>query len=121
MTALADVSRALPGLTVTLTVTRPGLGSYTKGRWSEAAGSTFGIEASIQELRPEEMMRLAEGQRIEATRKLYTKTYLQAADTVAGRRADRFDYKNETWEVLSVADWDDLGGYYKAVVTRAEQ
>lgn len=121
MSALVDVSGALPGLTVALTITRPGLGSYTNGRWSEVTGSTLPINASVQQLRPEEMLRLAEGQRAEATRKIYTTTQLQPADVSAGRRADRFVYLGDTWEVLSVGDWDDLGGYYKAIVTRAGQ
>lgn len=122
MSALVDVSRALSRLTVALTVTRPGLGSYgNDGRWSEVAGSTFPINASVQQMRPEEMLRLAEGQRAEATRKVYTTTLLKPADVAAGTRADRFTYLGDTWEVLSVGDWDDLGGYYKAIVTRGGQ
>lgn len=121
MTALVDVSGALSGLTVALTITRAGVGSYTAGRWSEAASSSVSVNACIQMLSPKEMLNLPEGQREIAKRKLYTETLLKAADVSAGTRADEFTYEGETWEVLSVGDWDDLGGYYKVIVTKAGQ
>ncbi len=121
MTALVDVSGALSGLTVAITVTRAGPGSYTSGRWSEVSGSSVPITASVQMLSAKEMLRLPEGQRETAARKLYTTTLLKAADVAAGTRAGRVTYEGETWEVLAADDWDDLGGYYKAIVTKAGQ
>lgn len=121
MSALADVSIAIDGLDVTVTITRYNAGSYVEGRWVEGSTSTFDVKGSLQVLRPEEMLRLEEGQRLEATRKFYTKTKLQSAEVAAGTRADRFDYLGDTYEVLSVGDWNDLGGYYKIIVTRAGQ
>ena len=122
MTALVDVSGALGGLTVALAITRAGAGSYgAGGRWSEVAGTTVAITASVQVLSAKEMLRLPEGQRETAARKLYTTTLLIASDVAAATRADRFTYAGETWEVLSVGDWDDLGGYYKAIATKAGQ
>ena len=121
MSALVDVSRALKRLTVALSVSRAAEGWYTNGRWNEGSASTVPITGSVQQLTPAEMKRLPEGQRAEATRKLYTTTLLKTADVSTGTRADRFTYLGDTWEVFSVGDWDDLGGYYKAIVTRDGQ
>ena len=102
----------------TLTVTRYGLGSDVKGHYVEGTPSTFNITASVQPLRPNEMLLLPEGRRESEAFRLYTDTQLLPARKDS-TNAEKVAIGSVDYEVLSCAIWDNnIIPHFKAIVVR---
>lgn len=95
-------------------VTRPGAQSYTDGRLSTAAGSTFSIAASIQPYsNGSRLQPLPEGQYAKDVVVIYTTTELRS------RPPDQVDYGSETYEVYAVETWEaPRTTHYRAYASR---
>lgn len=88
---------------------------------SEATDEEFEICASIQPIKPRELMLLPEGMRNEAAMVAYTTCRLYTVRTSDSKRPDRLTYRGVEYQVHSVEDWYDLGGYYKCVIVRIDR
>lgn len=116
MNALLDVGLALAQLgTETVTISRMAAGSYTLGRWTDGATSTFDISASVQPLNPREIQDLPENRRFTESLKLYTETELRAGSVNSSTQPDEFTRDGKDYEILSVAKWPAATTFYKAV------
>ena len=81
----------------------------------------FPFTGSFQPLTDRELRRLPEGMRNQGRAKIYTSTDLKTVDNSAAQIPDRVLYKDVTYHVDRVNDWDDLGGYFKVEVVRMGQ
>lgn len=117
-----DLSCAVLACAVPIEVTRHREAPIIKGRKQETdAVETFTIQATVQPLDARELQRLPEGQRTEGAVKLWAVEKLHTAETSLCRVADRFEYREVDYQVDSIEDWFDLGGYYKMTATRLER
>jgi len=107
----------------TLTYYRdPGGGSFIDGTWNQPALISASFTASIQPVKPQEMLLLPEARRNEETLKLYTSTALRTADEQNNLNADQVEIDGARYEVLSVATWgNDIIPHYKALVVRMQE
>lgn len=104
---------------VDVTVTRYEAPTVDKGRVvAPAAESTFCIRASIQPVTPKDLQLLPEGMRNLGAMAVYTTCELFTVEQVAGKIPDRLTYKGIDYQIHSVEDWYDLGGYYRCIAVR---
>lgn len=106
---MLNLSPAFNALTTTsATHERDAAGGYVDGYWIDGTTTTTPIKASIQPLSSKEYANLPEGIRNEASAKVITQFALKSGDRLveAGVR----------YKVLSVDDWQGLGGYTRAIV-----
>ena len=95
-----------------------------KGRYKERErGEDVEFEASVQPLRADEMLDLPENRRSRAAIKLYTETKLRTVSVDKKTQPDIIvpqsgAFKGVEFEVDAVTDWDEVGGYYKALATK---
>lgn len=110
-----DLSFAILGFaTGTYTVTRNTASYGSDGRLTAASPTTFSITASVQPLSGRDLQRLPEGKRTREARAVFTPTML----TPGPNLPDQIQIDGLAWEVDSVQDWQNLGGYYRAVVLK---
>lgn len=83
-------------------------GAYVDGYWQDGAAVTADIIGSLQPLSGDEFRNLPEGLRNEAKAKLFTAAVLQSDDEIIDG--------SRRYKVLSVDDWQALGGYSKAIL-----
>ncbi len=115
-------SRAILNFAVPLEVVRFNPTTRVKGRaQAKTESGRFTIMASIQPMSAREQQLLPEGQRVENTKKIYTLTELRTARQADGTEPDHVIYNGHTYEVRSVEDWVDLGGYWKVIAERIER
>jgi hypothetical protein len=99
------------------TVTRTAAGSYTNGRYTEGAESTFTIIASIQPVTGRDLADLPEGQNGDEVRQVFTITELLTR--VPGQEPDIITLDGEDFYVYRVKRWQGLGEvYWQAWVSR---
>lgn len=111
-----DVSDCISGLaTVPITVARQQPGTYDRGRYVEPNPTEFFPMASVQPVTGKEQLLLPEGVRTRQTIKLYTPTRLMTSSQSTVQRADVVRYKSQDFEVFTVEDWTDVGGFYKVI------
>jgi len=116
------VARAINCFDRVITVSRFEPGYYNEdGRFVAASPITFDIRASVQPARPDEIQRLPEGRRTSATIAVYSKAELKTANAPQGNQPDLLSYRKESFQVESVEDWFELGGYYKALAVKVGQ
>lgn len=117
--SLMDLSGAVLSLSSgTYTVTRYAAASFSStGRVSAGTSSTFSITASVQPVSGREIDRLPEGLRAREVLALYTDTALQTRNSTAGA-PDVVSIDGSAWEVQTVENWNSLGTFYKALLTR---
>jgi hypothetical protein len=118
---IVDVTGAIEALEsgTAYTVTRYAAGSYVNGRYVRGAASTFTIAASIQPAGEHDVLRLPEGLRDRKTIAIFTTTPLQHASEDAAV-SDRITYLGEVFEVSSIDEWNETGGYNKALATKVQ-
>jgi hypothetical protein len=78
--------------------------------------STLTIEACVQPLGGRELRRLPEGLRNKEARQVYTPTELRTAQT--GNEPDSIAIGSNSWQVQTCEPWAELGGYFRAIVTK---
>lgn len=107
---MLDLSDAFDDATTyTVTHERDGAGVYdANGYWTDGAAVTTQITASIQPLSAREFQNLPEGIRNEAQAKVISQFAL--------RSGDRLIDGTDRYKVLSVDDWQKLGGYTRAIL-----
>lgn len=95
-----------------ITVTRPGAVTYVEGYPQRAEPATFRTFGSVQPMgnavKQNEWMRLPEGIRNEASCVVTTRFALQSGDIL--------DSPSGKFTVLSLDDWQVLGGYTRAIL-----
>lgn len=97
-----------------------------KGRVQQApVEKRFCITASIQPLSTkserEEMRLLPEGLLRSGVRQLFTATELLIAEQSECKTADRVLYRGGVFQVHTIDDWFDLGGYFRHLIVRMGQ
>lgn len=104
-----DVSAAFNSrLTTAATHERDVGGGYDADGYAvPGTTQTTAIRASIQPLSAKEFDNMPEGLRDEAQAKVYTRFPLEPADRIIA---------GERYKVLSVDDWQPLGGYSRAIL-----
>lgn len=108
--SLFDLSGVLESFsTGTYTVTRGARSYDTNGRLA-ATSSTFSVSANVQPYPGDELNRLPEGLRTAKVKAVYTTTELRANDSIS--------IGGSAWQVHVVEPWDELGAYFRAVVTK---
>lgn len=112
------LARAIKGDAVLVKVKRPGGGTYVKGRWQTQDPADLTIDAVVQPLRPEEVLRLEDSRHIQEAIKLYTQTELFTVNTSAKVQPDVVVHRGHEFEVESVADWTS---FYKVIAVRREK
>ena len=106
----------------TVTVTRSGPGFAVNGTWVKGPVSTFAAYASIQPLRPRELLILPEGERTRERIRAYTNTRLLVADETTQAMGDRLSWNGRDYEVQQCETWQDgRDTYYKAIAVLVEQ
>ena len=101
----------------TVSVSRPGAGTMTDGRWVAGVPSTFDAVMSIQPLNGDDIEELPEGQRTRNIIKGYTATELQTTNEGSGIKADVVTYNSKTFEVQTVERWRGDLNHWKVLMT----
>lgn len=110
---MLDVSDAFDSSTTAqVTHQRVTEGSYVDGYWVEGETIETTIQASVQPLSGLEFQNLPEGIRNEARASVLTEFDLKSGDRIIDGE-DRY-------KVLSVDNWQKLGGYSQAVLGALE-
>jgi hypothetical protein len=100
-------------------VTRFDPGYYQDGRFIQGPKTTLTIQALIQPAGSHDVMRLPEGVRDRKTIAIFTATPLQHA-RANDATSDRIAFNGETFEVSSIDEWDDIGGYNKVLASKVQ-
>lgn len=104
-------------LTGTYTVTRTAKQAPdANGVYVSPSTSTVSIDACVQPLVGRELERLPEGLRGREVRVVYTATQLFTADGT--HEPDSITIGSGTWQVQTSEPWEELGGYYRAVIQK---
>jgi len=115
---LNDLSDAVLDCAVEALVTRHVSVSMVKGRKRDPRVEQFCVQASISPITGPDLKRLGEGQLAEGTVLIITPTELLTVLTSTCRQADVLRYRDTDYQISTVKDWFDLGGFYECVGTR---
>lgn len=119
---LNDLSDAVLSCSLPIQVTRWKSAPISKGRkQARSACHQFQVLASVQPMSQKALQRLPEGTQAEGTVIVYAKERLFTVRTSEGKQADEFCYNGVTYQIHSVEDWMDLGGYYAMVAVRLDK
>jgi len=114
-----SLAEAIMDCSVPLTGIRFTPASIVDGRITQKPEEfRFKFTGSVQSLTGRELQRLLEGQRNSGRQKLYTDKDLFTVQTSECKLADRVLYKNATYQVDRVSDWEDIGGYFRVELER---
>lgn len=115
MSILGNIASFATG---TYTLVRTAVGSHVRGRYASGASTLAQtITACIQPLSGRDLKVLAEGQRADETRVIYTETELRTRHP--SDNPDRVVIDGEAWEVFRVERWEGFGTtHYRALVSR---
>lgn len=119
---LADVSDAFIDLLEPIEVETSIAGTRVKGSWV-TGGVTLvpDLEAVVQPASNQDINELRiEGDATSSYKKFYSEYQFKTADKLAQTEADLILYKGQKFKVLSIADWDTVGGYNKAMTVRIQ-
>lgn len=110
--------------TGTYVVTRRSGGTWSSGKWTPGAPSTFNLRASIQPatgmqrvVGGKDMRTEVDGQHVDDVRIVFTERelYVRRND----REPDKVTFDGDTWTVFRIEPWDHSGvKYWRAVITR---
>ena len=116
------VTSAIADLATDVVVRRKASGAHDEhGRWQEQDDEEFTIKAVVQPARGHELVRIEEGRRTRGAIKVYTTAELRTASVEEQTQPDRIVWAGVEYEVEYVDDWDEAGGYYKAVALKVGQ
>ena len=103
----------------TFVVTRYAAGDFVDGYWVEGSGTPLNIEASVQPLKPHEILLLPEARRNQEAFKIYTDEELFVSEPVAGTNSDKITINGEIFEIISVSTYgSDVIPHYKAIAVK---
>lgn len=115
-------AHALSRLSNKYEVRRTPFGAYDEhGRWNSRKAECFEICAVIQPSTPEEMKDLPENRRSRAGVSIWTDQRLHTVSTAESKQPDRIVYLDREWEIVQVADWSEIAGFFKALATRVDE
>ena len=116
------MSGPLPSLeSHTLTVRRFREGTWVDGKYEPGPLDTLTFSASVQPLRPNELLQLPEARRTRQAMKVYTSEALQTANEQLNLQSDEVDILGLTFEVHSVEKWTLPSSsieHFKSVIVR---
>lgn len=117
MIKLAPVCTAIRLLQKPVTLIRHDQGSYIKGQWKDGEKQEISIKAHICEVTNNDLQRMPEGQRSEATHIIWTMSDLRPADEDKQTIADQIiNHRGQTFTVIYVSNRDEAG-FTRAVGT----
>ena len=96
-------------------------GGAALGRVNPPIERSTTIQLSVQPMSARELKMLPEGMRNDGTVKCYGPDELITAKSSTCQIPDKFEYRNVLYQVASVHDWKDLGGYFKTIATRVDR
>jgi len=118
---LNDLSSAVIDCTVCATLCRFSSTALEKGRKQEPIREEKEILASISPLTARDLKRFPEGQLAEGTILIITTEELHTVSSSKCQIADEVIYKDTCYQISTVNDWYDLGGFYEAIGTRLKR
>lgn len=119
---LNDLSDAVLSCSLPIMVKRFSSPPVVKGRkQGKPLCREFRMMASVQPMSQKQLARLPEGTRAEGAVAVYSKQPLRTVRQSDARQADEFCYNGVDYQVQSVDDWFDLGGYYMMTATRLDR
>lgn len=95
--------------TGTYTVTRTAAGAFAQGRYTPGAASTFAVVACVQPPTGRKLEPVAEGQRGEETRTMFSPVAL--VTRAPGQEPDVVTVDGEPWTVIEVQHWRSRRGH----------
>lgn len=102
----------------TISGTRYGIGTWTKGKYTPGTSSSIQFTASVQPLSGREKLTLPEGVREKVEYKLYTDFQLLTVDEKTSKNADRVVLFGKTYEIVKVEIWQNkVIPHYKALAS----
>ncbi len=117
--SLVDLSDVVDGFsTGTYSVERFGAGNYTDGLYTPSGSATLQVRAMVVPAGGAELQRLPEGDRLKEAYTVLSTAELKTNETVS--QADRITLPRGVFEVSTVEDWRDAGGFFKYLVTRVD-
>lgn len=120
--AIADVTDALSDLQESISIEVSIAGSRVNGSWVSGGVNTISEMAVVQPASNEDMNVLSQsGDQTHSYKKFYSKYQFKTASSKDKTEADIIVYQGEKFKVLSVSDYKQLGGYFKAVSVRIEE
>lgn len=105
---MLDMSAAFGSDNSRIVTLRVPVGRWERGKWVVMAPLDRGITASIQPLGGREFRNLPEGLRNEARAVIYTPEAIKSDNEIIDGAMH--------YRVLSLDDWQDRGGYTKAIL-----
>jgi hypothetical protein len=102
-------------------VSRSVAGTRSKGVYTPGARSSVAVTMAVQPMTARELQVQPEGLRERQLLKCYATSELRPASQTGGTDGDRFTYRGATYEVTSVSDWSDEGGFWRAVAARVQE
>jgi apolipoprotein N-acyltransferase len=100
-------------LAIPTTVLRAQQGQYNKGRWEHQEPEEVCMQAVIQSASPDDMQDLPEGRHMEETVKIYTFEELYSKEKQ--KQPDKIVWLNAVFEIHSVTNQSQYGGFYKSI------
>lgn len=100
---------------------KSGAGRAARGRVNPPVVTSSPISLSVQPMKQSELKLLPEGMRNSGTVKCYGLDELKTVDTSACKAPDLFVSKGITYQVMTVDDWEELGGYFKTIAIRVNR
>ena len=119
---LGDLSGAVLSCSTPVTVTRFSAPQIVKGRKvGKPVQETFSILASVQPAGQQQLRRLPEGTRTEGAVVVFAVERLRTENIETGEQADHILSNGVDYQVETVDDWFDLGGFYEIMATRVDR
>jgi len=116
------ITQAIRGMWTDIKITRTPPGAYdSHGRWEDPSPIEMTIKAVVQPAQAHELVKLPEGRRTKGTVVIYTQTKLQTADVKSKLQPDVVFWHGDQYQVESLEDWTDDGGFYKVLALEIGQ
>lgn len=114
MPGIYDVTAAFEDLLEPVTIYHAS-GTYINGIWEESATSTL-IQAVVQPAKEGELLKLdlTVPTNSEAI-SIWTKNPLSTGDSTDYKKNDTLTFDGKEYNLLTVKNWERIGGFYKAL------
>jgi hypothetical protein len=115
--SVMDLSSVIDSfITGTYVVTRAsGASSYVDGRLVAAGTSTLNVDAMVHPAPARELQKLSEGERRRDAKTVYATAQLKTRETGA---ADLISIDGDSYEIVKVERWAELGAYWKCLALK---
>lgn len=117
--SLTLAAKAIDVLARPIALVRIGPGAYVEGQFQPGARVRTTIQAAHQPITAEDLLQLAEGDRTEAMKSLWSRAELRSANEAAQTPADELEIEGAIWRVIKVWPRSEAG-FWKAVAGRAD-